>query len=727
MRSIPVLIVTALVLGAYATVRAQDVAPAAKAEVVRLDVVVIDAQGKPVSDLVREDFDVLEDGKLQRLTDFVFMGGTSAAATPTPPVTTEEPAATSENEQGRGRYIAIVVDELHLSRGSVEAVKAVLRRFLDEIVAADDHVELVLVGSPAGTVQPTRDRATLKQAIARISARRDSIMTGQGAQLTAEQAEQILRGDQSALQLGTRLLADEPGSTLSGSFVPRNTSSEPTPAGVEPGDKAAAIDVQKQARNILAEAVSISESSLGTVEDVLRSMEPLPGRKLCLLVSDGFLVGRGTSEERTRQLRQVADAATRSGTAIYPLVASGLAPIGGDASAVGGAGPAGLRDRVARMAEQQRMETLQGLADDTGGFVVRGSDALAAGLVRMLQDNASVYLLAYEPANQKRDGRFRKLAVRLPRHPDYVVRTRQGYFAPGAKKRAKQEKRAAAIQGPRPLSQAEAQLVLGAPPPQAGIPVRVAADYVELADGGSQAIVKAHVDPAGLLWKKAGERQRAEFDLVGGVYDASGQPVVSPFAGQHYAFDVAPADYAKLKETGVRFETTVPLKPGRYEVRMLALDSGHAPLGGAAQPIEIPDLAQKKLTLSSVFLSSSAATTGAAPGGGAAEALRDAQVLRRFKASDTLYFELYVYNAARDAAGAGDVTLQAQIHSAGKPPFASKPQQALLKKKDGVLLPEGNGMPLSSLAPGSYELRIVVVDKKTNATAARSLDFTVVQ
>ena len=102
---------------------------------------------------------------------------------------------------------------------------------------------------------------------------------------------------------------------------------------------------------------------------------------------------------------------------------------------MGGAGPAGLRDRVARASEQQTLETLQGLADDTGGFLVRGSDTISAGLLRMLQDNESVYLLAYEPSNQKHDGRFRKLVVRLPRHRDYVVRTRRGYFAPDAKRR----------------------------------------------------------------------------------------------------------------------------------------------------------------------------------------------------------------------------------------------------------------------------------------------------
>ena len=93
---------------------------------------------------------------------------------------------------------------------------------------------------------------------------------------------------------------------------------------------------------------------------------------------------------------------------------------------------------------------------------------------------------------------------------------------------------------------------------------------------------------------------------------------------------------------------------------MLALDAAHAPLGGAARPVEVPDVAEGKLTLSHVFLSSAATT---AAGAREAETPRDAQVLRRFRSGDTLYFQLYVYNAARDGAGASDVVLQAQIHS----------------------------------------------------------------
>ena len=84
---------------------------------------------------------------------------------------------------------------------------------------------------------------------------------------------------------------------------------------------------------ILAEDLRFSEITLTQLDDVLRSLASLPGRKLCLLVSDGFLVGTGTSDEQTRHLRAVIDAATRSGAVVYALDAHGLTTTGGDASA----------------------------------------------------------------------------------------------------------------------------------------------------------------------------------------------------------------------------------------------------------------------------------------------------------------------------------------------------------------------------------------------------------
>ena len=181
--------------------------------------------------------------------------------------------------------------------------------------------------------------------------------------------------------------------------------------------------------------------TLVTVDDVLRGLASLPGRKLCLLVSDGFLVGKGTSEERTGLLRQVIDAATRSGAVVYALDARGLTP--------GGPTPASPARRWTRACasasrswrRRSRARRFSAWPATRAGSSCATRTSSAPGLGRMLADNDAFYLIAYEPTNAKRDGRFRKIELRLPRHPDLAVRTRAGYLAPDDRKRAPRRRR----------------------------------------------------------------------------------------------------------------------------------------------------------------------------------------------------------------------------------------------------------------------------------------------
>jgi VWFA-related protein len=718
-----------LLAGAVAASLPQGPVPGVGTEIVRLDVLVTDASGNPVPNLTRGDFEVLEDGKPQHITNFLLVvrrQATSSEASAEEPPLLEAP---SEAAAGPIRHIVIVVDDLHMTRASVEQAKAALRRFVGEQVAPDDKVALVATSSPAGLQPLTEDRAVLQQAIGRISSRDTVMSEARGSQMSAAQAELILRGDQDALRLATRLLMDEPGSTLTSSS-PRATveaTDGATPAGLDPGEKAAAREAQREARGVLAGALRFSQISLITVDEVLRGLVALPGRKLCLLVSDGFLVGKGTSEEQTQLLRQVTDAATRSGAVIYALDAHGLTPTAADASVVGPVTDPGLRERVARLAREESRATLQRLTDDTGGILVTGANGTGAGLGRMLADNEAYYLIAYEPANTKRDGRYRKIELRLPRHPDLAVRTRRGYLAPDERKQGKAALRAGAALPPlvasrNALAETEVRAALSAPLPPNGIPVRVSADYLDLPPEGPQAIVQARVDLAGLSWRETDGRHRADIEVLGGFYDATGFPAGLPF-GRRFELDLGDAEHRQVTREGLRYAHRLPLSPGRYELRVMAREAVLGPLGGTTQSIEVPDLGEKKLTLSSLFVSTSA---DIGPGAGErGETLHDAQLLRRFKRSDPLYFQLYVYNAVADEKGATDVVLQAQIRAGGNAIAASKPQVVVFQRKNGVPLPQTNSTSLESLDPGSYELRVVVVDRKADATAFRSVSFSV--
>ena len=98
---------------------------------------------------------------------------------------------------------------------------------------------------------------------------------------------------------------------------------------------------------------------------------------------------------------------------------------------------------------------------------------------------------------------------------------------------------------------------------------------------------------------------------------------------------------------------------------------------------------------------------------------------RRFKTSDTLYFQVYVYNLRQATDGVSDAVLQAQLRQGETLVAASQPQPITIQRKDGQLLPQTNGMPLEGLPKGRYELRVVVMDKKASATISRQIDFSI--
>ena len=706
----------ALVLSA--ATGAQEKVPETRAEVVRLDVVVTERDGRLVRDLAREDFQVLEDGKPQPLTNFLAVMRPLRAATPTA-VPPEPPASP-------GRSVVIFVDDLHIAPGHLDRTKVALHGLVAECLGPDDRVALVTGSGPGGVQELTLDHAALAATIDHLAVRQAAVAPARGSQMTPVQAELILRGDQSALQLATRLMKDEPGSVVSGQGPQAavEAAGGANPASVfDAADRGAAQEVLRQARGILAEDLHFSEITLARLDDVLRSLAPLPGRKICLLVSDGFLVGRGTSDERTRPIRSVIDAATRSGAVVYALEAHGLTTTGGDSSAAGAPVPSGLRERVERLSAQELRETLSGLTGDTGGFLVRDTNELAQDLRRMLEDDDAYYLMAYAPANTRRDGKFRRIEVRLPGHPGLVVRTRKGYLAPDDRRHEADRvttRPAMRVAAAAPvIEEKDARAVLGAPLPANGVPVGLIVDYLDLPPTGGQAIVRAHVNLAGASWREQEGRRRLDLDLLAGVYDEYGMPVGSPF-GKRFALDLSAAEYEQALKTGLQYQNRVALAPGHFEVRAVVREPGGAAVGGAVQPLDVPDLKQGRLTLSSVFLSASAGT--AAPAGTGTETLRDVQALRRFGAGDRLYFQLYVYNAPDPPT---DVVLQAQIFSAGKPIAASQPQPVTVERRDGVLLPQSSMMSLQGLTPGRYQLRIVVADRAAKTTAHRDVDFAV--
>ncbi len=670
--------------------------PPVRSELVQLDVVVTGKDGACVPGIAAGEFEVLEDGRKQTLSHFAAEQRpglrTEAPAGATPgPAPASPPLSVPASPQPR-RFV-LVVDDLHTSPGSMAEARKAMARFVDEQVSQDDDVALATTSGAAGVYQDfTRDHQALHRAIERVESRYQPVEPGGTPYLSEYQAELIDRGDVEALNLAVReILQTE-------DYL---------------GDVGAREQAYAQARRMVFEIMARSGRALGAIEAVVRGLGTLSGRKVVVLVSDGFLVGLGAAENRGFDVRRIVDAATRAGVVLYALDTRGLiADVpGGEASFQG---PAVLTAPGARISLQTRgneaqRQSLNALAEDTGGFLVRNTNDLSRGFGQILRDNEAYYLLAYEPTNTARDGRFRRIEVRLPDRPGLRVRTRSGYFAPDDRKPA-----AAEAGGSQSLRERELAQALGSLFPLEGVPIRMSADFIDLPPAGPQAVIRVHVDVAGVPFVPKGDRFEADVEIVGAVYGETGR-LVGEVAGERAQLSLTEESYRRVMAEGLNLQKTVALGPGRYQVRLAAREATRSLLGSASEWVEVPDVKSRPLTLSSIFLLAD---------GGAGGDVTDVQVDKVLHPGQGLHYVVQVYGPSLTGAQPSGVVLQAQIWQGTrlvgvtpKHPLALAPGESAAKWSERI--------SLAGFAVGSYELRVVVDEPEAKRSAQRSVAFLV--
>jgi len=717
-------------------------------ELVQIDLVVTDKQGKIVKNLKREDFQVFDNGKPQTITHFSVgtatrqanwirteskSGNKTAPALPTAP----PPAAIDV-----GRYLVLAVDDIHLKAGNLLLAKQTLNKFIDRQLGASDQVAVITTSGQVGMFQQfTNNREALHRAVDRLSAAtRKATNDFDIPRITPYQAELIEDGDRDALEIAVQEL-----------MVKQNLDR-----------RMATTASQTRARMIIQENNSLSNATLSTIENTVRDLRGLSGRKVLVLMSDGFLLG-GQRNGIQYDIRRITDAATRAGVVIYSLDARGLMamPETMDASSPGffGTGAlAGARMRIESASIEAERDGMFALAEDTGGKAIFNNNDLNLGLQKILDDTESYYLLAFEPTVSYRDGRFRKLEIKIPGRPELKVRTRKGYFAPDDKAAEKSERDAAKAaekdknKTPEKLageakSAVEKQVTAGLSSlfQRREVPVEIAVTFLNAPGEGIQTDVIAHLEASALKFEQILDRRRAKVDLIGVVYREDGKSEQS--FSEAINLNLRQATYDFTIKNGITYVKRLLLKPGFYQVRLVARDDGGAQIGTASNWFEVPDLNKKQLTLSSIFfpmanqlkdITDPNQTSPEANGGPGQAPDRPAVVYRRFKSGSTFDFMVFAYNATPDAKGTTDLAVQTQIYSGNQlvvatplKNFVTDSQQApQTPQTDQALRNQGGQAYLARLnldkfAPGEYELRLLVIDRNAKASAKRTINFTV--
>lgn len=700
---------------------------------VDVDAVVTDENGNFVSGLTRDDFEVLEDGKPQKVEMFSYVEI---------PVTQPErfglarrPVArdvTTNQRPFDGRVYVIVLDDLDISplRGSL--VKNAAREFIERHFGANDLAAVVYTSGRADATQDfTGDRALLLAAVEKFVGRR--LRSAAIETLERHYHRELTKG------LGDRdyELAPDPNAAIR--------------------DAAAPVDIRDLEREQRTFAV------LDTLRNLGEFMAGVRGRrKAVLLFSEGLempvneIYGVHTATDVVGAIKDAVTAAARSNVNFFALDPRGLIGMtsdyielaGSGAPEVAGGAFGSLNAQQGLLTEMKvSQDSLRTLAEETGGFAAVNQNMLGSAFARIVEANSRYYVLGYYPPTSARDGRFHRIEVRVKR-PGLRVSARRGYAAPrgrtpSERKRDEDARRAReARKGEVSNLSAELRDALNAPLQQSGLAFSVQAAPFRL--NAKEASVALAIEfegqslrftPKDGLFANAIEVAFFGIDQEGRAHRTTRNEM---------NLTLRPESFKRASE-GLRVNPRLTLAPGRYQLRVGARDA-HGRFGTVFNDLVVPDFRKDPLMLSGLLLTATSANAAmtAQPDAAAPKLLPAPATTRRtFSQADalTVFAEIYD-NSSRPSRGSGRQidTIVALLSESGQEAFSardtiSNPSTVLRAGPSTALGAGGTGLwtaygfareiPLRDLAPGHYLLRVEAKARDNPAAAVRETLITV--
>jgi VWFA-related protein len=673
-----------------------------KADLVQVRAVVTDKRGQPVSDLKKEDFELLEDNRPQEISFFSFENIGRRTESPSP----ESLRATRDPAQNVDRTIAFFVDTIHTTFASLASTKHALRRFVDEQMSGRDRVALITSSGALGLMEQfTGNRQLIRAAIERLTPWR---LSQEETLFTPYLAAQIIRGDKRSILLGVEIVRTE-------EILPRETPGQVLEARV-----------RTKASQILAEASYRRTVTLSTLKGIVERVAEMPGQRMVVVFSEGFTLLGTAGGSETEDLQPAITRAVRSGAVIYSIAAQGLQPVMLPPSVAVVPSPRRPRDvlqlemadltSTLGASERDLQFGLSQLAKDTGGEAFYNTNDLNGRLQKALNDNRVYYALAYHASNQTLSGRdkpFRVITLRVKNHPEYKVRTQRGYQPLEAKLDLE------AVTPRQKLAQAmSAQL------PVTGIPVAVSADYFERESLAGQAYVQIFIDASTLRYRLQDEKHYFELEAVITIYDLTGKRV-------HISTNVANGSFTAerlelAKRNGYRYTERVALKPGIYQARIGILEPGTERIGTATGWLEVPDLTKGQLTLSAILLtreqsSSRPQMNNASEGESLSPAVT--QGIMIYNPGADLDYHLVIH-PGKDLK-ADDLMMQVEVAQSDRLVFQGQWVSAgpRIVERDNKGAEVAGSLTLNGIKPGLYELRLAVKHPGSKKPVQRTVSF----
>ena len=364
---------------------------------VEVDAAVFDRDGRFVNDLAREDFQVIEEGQPQDVSAFALVNiPIERAEQPLVVRQPVEPDVASNAKPFEGRVFVMVLDDLQIAASRSMLVRRAARQFIEQAMAANDVAAVVYTSGRGEAGQDfTSNKRILLASVDRVL----------GRKLRSKTLERL-----DEYQRSRSIPSPGQGNRIN------------DPLDLERGrDARASLDALRNISNYVA---------------------GIHGRRKAIVyLSEGIdydIYDFNNRESTTIQdaMREVIASATRANVSIYGIDPRGLTQLADESMEATGGFPDDQLMNLSMQSFQDELRlsqiSLRSLAEETGGYASVNSNDFTRAWERVVADNSSYYVLGYYPKNEKRDGRFRKIEVKV-RREGVEVRTRKGYVAPRGK------------------------------------------------------------------------------------------------------------------------------------------------------------------------------------------------------------------------------------------------------------------------------------------------------
>ncbi len=541
-------------------VSSRDTPPTFKVRVnlVLVRVVVRDSQGKVVPNLQKEDFQLSDNRKPQIISTFsVETPETRAVAT----TTSADPNAPADPEAAKAiaaalpqRFVSVVFDDQHLTMQDAMFVRTSAGRFFDSLVASDR----VGIYSTSGqfTQEFTDDHELLRKSLLKIIPHSPTAGIHDCPDISYYQADLIMnKNDPQSLAIAAE-------DTVQCAFN-----------GDETQLAAARAMAQGMAGAVIGREDSSTEFALRHMEDVMRRLASMPGQRIMVFVSPGFITSTLELE-----FSALVDRATKANIVVNTIDARGLyTPDMGDIAdpATGSYRTAGYKASYRVAAQLAQEDVLAQLADGTGGTFFHNRNDVDEGMREAGAAPAMTYLLGFSPQNLKLDGSLHTLKVSFVRKTNYKIQARHGYFAPRH------------VVDPAEAAKQEIQEALFSQDEIRDLPVDLHTQFFKTDSYQAKLAVLTHVDIKGVHFRKTDGRTRDDLTVATAIFDENGNYVTG--GEKIVQMKLLDPTYDRLMRSGLNLKTSFDVKPGTYLVRQVVRDSEGSQLAARNGAVVIPN------------------------------------------------------------------------------------------------------------------------------------------